>query len=44
MTDKRPELAWYSKADADLEIARHALGPDRPLPDMACFHAQQCAE
>ena len=44
MTDARPELAWFAKAGADLEMARRALGPDQPLPDMACFHAQQCAE
>ncbi len=44
MTDARPELAWFAKADADLEMARRALEPDRPFPDMACFHAQQCAE
>ena len=44
MTDSRPERAWFAKADDDLEIARRALGPDRPLPAMACFHAQQCAE
>ena len=25
MTDPRPELAWYAKADADLELARLAL-------------------
>ena len=44
MTDARPEHAWFAKADDDLELARRALGPDRPLPAMACFHAQQCAE
>ena len=44
MTDSRPELAWFAKADDDLELARRALGPDRPLPAMACFHAQQYAE
>ena len=44
MTDERPELVWFAKADADLEMAHRALGPDRPFPDMACFHAQQCAE
>ena len=44
MTDTRPESAWFAKADADLEMARRALRPDRPFPDMACFHAQQCAE
>ena len=44
MTDKRPEQAWFAKADEDLEIARRALGPDRPLPALACVHSQQCAE
>ena len=44
MTDARPELPWFAKADDDLELARRALGPDRPLPALACFHAQQCAE
>ena len=44
MTDAPPEHAWFAKADEDLEMARRALGPDRPLPTMACFHAQQCAE
>ena len=44
MTDERPELAWFAKADGDLEVARRALGPDRPFPDIACFHAQQGAE
>ena len=44
MTATPPEQAWFAKADEDLEIARRALGPDRPLPSVACFHAQQCAE
>ena len=44
MTDAPPELAWFAKAEEDLEMARRALGPERPLPAMACFHAQQCAE
>ena len=44
MTDRRPEHAWFAKADDDLELARRALGPDRALPTLACFHAQQCAE
>ena len=44
MTDAPPEQAWFAKADEDLEIARRALGPDQPLPAMACYHAQQCAE
>ena len=44
MTDAPPEHAWFAKASADLEMARRALGPDRPFPDIACYHAQQCAE
>ena len=44
MTDAPPEQAWFAKADEDLEIARRALRPDQPLPAMACYHAQQCAE
>ena len=44
MTGPRPEHAWFAIADDDMELARRALGPDRPLPALACFHAQQCAE
>ena len=44
MTATPPERAWFAKADADLELARRALGPDQLLPDMDCYHAQQCAE
>lgn len=32
-----------SKANHDLEAAHRTLKDD-PLPDVACFHAQQCAE
>ena len=44
MTDRPPEHAWFAKANDDLDLARRALGPDRPLPALACYHAQQCAE
>ena len=44
MTATRPEQAWFAKADDDLELARRALRPDRPLPALACYLAQQCAE
>ena len=44
MTDTRPELPRFAKADDDLELARRAVAPDRPLPAMACFHAQQGAD
>ena len=44
MNDESPERDWFEKADQDLEMARRALGPGQPLPEMACYHAQQCAE
>ena len=44
MSDVRPERKWFEKADQDLEIARRALEPGKPLPGIACYHAQQCAE
>ena len=44
MNDVQPERAWFEKANQDLEMARRALGPEKPLPGMACYHAQQCAE
>ena len=44
MSDGWPERDWFEKADQDLELARRALGPGKPLPGMACYHAQQCAE
>ena len=44
MNDVRPERAWFDRADQDLEMARRALVPEKPLPGMACYHAQQCAE
>jgi HEPN domain-containing protein len=35
---------WFAKADADLEMAELGLrGSDRVM-DLACYHAQQCAE
>lgn len=44
MNAEWPERDWFEKADQDLEMARRALGPGKPLPAMACYHAQQCAE
>ncbi|MCY3903280.1 MAG: HEPN domain-containing protein [Caldilineaceae bacterium] len=44
MSVRPPEQDWIDKADDDLEVARRALGPPSPLPWVACFHAQQCAE
>ncbi len=31
MSDARPERGWFEKANQDLEMARRALGPDKPL-------------
>ena len=44
MSARLPEHDWFEKANDDLEAARRLLGPPRPLPSVACFHAQQCAE
>ena len=44
MSAMRPERDWFDRAAQDLEMARRALGPGSPLPGMACYHAQQCAE
>ena len=37
-------VAWFRKADSDLRVAELALADDEPLAEIACFHAQQCAE
>ena len=37
--------AWIKKAESDLQIAEHTLTLKEDCPfDIACFHAQQCAE
>ena len=36
--------AWFAKADADLQAAELLLNAANPLPDIVCYHAQQCAE
>ncbi len=37
--------AWLEKAERDLTAARGLMGlKPHPLPDAACFHAQQSAE
>ena len=35
---------WMVKADQDLHTARTMLSVDDPVPDIACYHSQQCAE
>ena len=45
MTGAAPESRrWFEKAEEDLVMARRAMDPIGPLPAMACYHAQQCAE
>ncbi|MBF0537662.1 MAG: HEPN domain-containing protein [Nitrospirae bacterium] len=36
--------AWFKKADNDLQAAEMAFTMEVPLYEIACFHAQQCAE
>ena len=35
MNEAQPEQGWFEKADQDLEMARRAMGPEKPLPAMA---------
>ena len=44
MSGPRPEQDWFEKAEQNLEMARRAMLPGNPIPEMACYHAQQCAE
>lgn len=38
-------LEWVKKAEGDFIIAHRAVEPGQvPVPEGACFHAQQCAE
>jgi HEPN domain-containing protein len=40
-----PEVsAWMDKAKRDLRMAKLAMTDTIPMPDQACFHAQQGAE
>jgi HEPN domain-containing protein len=41
--DSDDPAAWFAKADKDLTLAQRAMEPE-PLPELACYHAQQCAE
>jgi HEPN domain-containing protein len=35
---------WFAKADADLRAAELVLEDEEALSEIACYHAQQCAE
>ena len=39
-----PPKDLFKKADQDLKMAYRAMDPEDPIPAMACYHAQQCAE
>ena len=44
MSVRPPEQGWFEKAEKDIEMARRAMDPEGPIPEMACYHSQQCAE
>jgi HEPN domain-containing protein len=45
MTKRGNPKPWIKKAEQDYEAARSLLRKRKaPLPDIVCFHAQQCAE
>ena len=44
MSVRPPEQGWFEKAELDMEMARRAMDPEGPIPEMACYHSQQCAE
>ena len=44
MSVRPPEQGWFEKAEKDFEMARRAMDPVGPIPEMACYHSQQCAE
>ena len=43
MSGRPPERDWFKKAEQDLEMARRAMLPSHPIPEMACYYARQCA-
>jgi len=45
MTEKSSSPAdWFARAEADIRVAEMVLEAEDPLTDIACYHAQQCAE
>ena len=44
MSARSPDQAWFEKAEQHLEMARRAMDSRNALPEMACYHCQQCAE
>ena len=44
MSARPPEQGWFEKAEQEMEMALRAMDPVGPIPVMACYHSQQCAE
>jgi len=46
MRSTKAELVrgWLEKARRDLAVAEREVASESPFTDIACFHAQQCAE
>ena len=44
MSARPPEQGWFEKADKDMVMARRAMDPEGPIPELACYNSQQCAE
>ena len=49
MSDTNPRaedecLAWIGRGECDVRSAQLLIGADYPVPETACFHAQQAAE
>lgn len=44
MSVRPPEQDWFEKAEKAMVMARRAMDPEGPIPEMACYHSQQCAE
>ncbi|HEV2066994.1 MAG TPA: HEPN domain-containing protein [Thermomicrobiales bacterium] len=41
----KPETeAWISVAEVDIRTAHRLVAPPDPIPESACYHAQQCIE
>ena len=44
MSARPPEQGWFEKAEKDMVMARRAMDPEGPIPELACYNSQQCAE
>ncbi len=44
MNDNNDPLSWAEKAKENFVAARLFVRRKKPIPSIACFHVQQCAE